>query len=444
MDIIARINDFIVRHKLLKKEEKYIVALSGGADSVMLLSALKQLGYTIEAAHCNFHLRGEESDRDENFCRKLCEKNNIPFHFTHFDTKTYATLHKISIEMAARNLRYGYFKQLCRYTDASAVCVAHHKDDSVETVLINLIRGTGLHGLTGISPINGDIIRPLLCVTRNEIEDYLKTTNQDFVTDSTNLMDDVTRNKIRLNIIPMLEKINPNARESIYKTVLRLKEAEKILDNELEEARKRVSGINGNQTFVNIKELEKEVSVEYTLYHILKGYGFSPSQIEQISCNIDAQTGKMWSSNTHQLLIDRDRILIEPVKKNIEKKIRIPFVGTYIYDENIKLSFNIKAIDNDFRVSKEKNHVCLDADKVKFPLTIRNTEKADKFVPFGMKGTKLVSDYMTDAKKNLFDKRKQLVLTDADNNIIWLVNERPDNRFRITEASINVLSVCIN
>ena len=210
-----------------------LVALSGGADSVCLLMAMKRLGYAIEAIHCNFHLRGAESDRDEEFCKSLCEREQIPFHTVHFDTKTYAEVHKISIEMAARELRYNYFEQLRKAIDAEAILVAHHMNDSVETLLMNLIRGTGIHGLQGIKPRNGNIIRPLLCVSRKEIVEWLGEIGQDYVTDSTNLEDDVTRNKLRLNIIPLLEEINPAASENIAKTALRMVEAGKVFDDSM-------------------------------------------------------------------------------------------------------------------------------------------------------------------------------------------------------------------
>ena len=200
-----KVADFIGKHGLLSREGLHLVALSGGADSVALLLILKDLGYRIEAAHCNFHLRGEESNRDEAFVKKLCQEQNIPLHLIHFDTKEYADLHQVSIEMAARDLRYGYFRQLRKDIGAEKVCVAHHRDDAVETLLMNLMRGSGVHGLTGIRACNGEIVRPLLDVSRQEIETYLHSIGQDYVMDSTNLVDDVVRNKIRLNVLPLLE-----------------------------------------------------------------------------------------------------------------------------------------------------------------------------------------------------------------------------------------------
>ena len=240
MKFVQTIQQNIIQQHLLEKDKKYLVALSGGADSVALLLVLYELGYTVEACHCNFHLRGEESDRDERFCVTLCQQLNIKLHRIHFDTRTYAKLHNESIELAARNLRYRFFDQLRKDVDAAGICVAHHQDDNVETILINLVRGTGLKGLTGISPVNGYIIRPFLCITRQDILDYLTERQQNFVTDSSNLVDDVVRNKIRLNIIPMLKEINPAVCHNIAATARYLTEASKMLTAALEKEKEQI------------------------------------------------------------------------------------------------------------------------------------------------------------------------------------------------------------
>lgn len=227
--MLSKVADFIAKHQLLSPSGLHLVALSGGADSVALLRILRDLGYRIEAAHCNFHLRGAESDRDEQFVKDLCNSLKITLHLIHFDTAGYSSLHQVSIEMAARELCYGFFRQLCQDIGAETVCVAHHRDDAVETFLMNLLRGSGIHGLTGIRPKNGLVVRPLLGVGRQEIVDYLHSIGQDYVTDSTNLHDDVLRNKLRLNVLPLLKDINPSAAENIDKTARFLQETEKIL-----------------------------------------------------------------------------------------------------------------------------------------------------------------------------------------------------------------------
>lgn len=429
---------------MLKEDGKYLVALSGGADSVTLLLVLENLGYHIDAVHCNFHLRGAESDRDELFCKVLCERRGITLHTAHFDTIAYSQLHKMSIEMAARDLRYNYFEHLRHDIQADAICVAHHRDDSVETLFINLIRGTGLNGLVGISPRNGFIIRPLLCVSRNDIIDYLSSIKQNYVTDSTNLVDDVTRNKIRLDIIPKLAEINPSVCLNISKTADRLRDAAKIFNHALDESAKRVIQYQDEkQCVISIPNLKKEISPEYTLFHIIRDYGFSSAQISQIAEHIEVESGREWNSKTHNLLIDRNTILIEPVDNDNHRSMRILECGTYIFSEEEKFKFKLIPIDASFQVSKELNVVSLDADKIHFPLLIRRLNDGDRFVPFGMKGSKLVSDFLTDRKISLFDKRRQLVITDANGDIMWLVSQRPDNRFRITPKSRMALNILL-
>ena len=226
--LLGRVRNFIGNNRLLTKEGLLLVALSGGADSVTLLRVLLALGYRVEAVHCNFRLRGDESDRDEQFVKNLCQMHSVPLHLIHFDTAEYASLHQVSIEMAARELRYCYFDQLRQDIDAETVCVAHHRDDAVETFLMNLLRGAGIHGLTGIRPRNGHIVRPLLCVSRQEILQYLDSIGQDYATDSTNLQPDVLRNKLRLQLIPLLEQLSPGASDNIARSATYLSEAEKV------------------------------------------------------------------------------------------------------------------------------------------------------------------------------------------------------------------------
>lgn len=441
MEIKDSVASYIARHSLLDKNKKHLVALSGGADSVVLFLLLLDLGYDIEAVHCNFHLRGKESDRDEKFVSAFCYAKNIPLHLVHFDTREYASLHKVSIEMAARQLRYRYFEQLRHDIDAADICVAHHRDDSVETVLMNLIRGTGLRGLAGIRPKNGHIIRPLLCISRQDIEQYLDRLGQDYVTDSSNLVDDVVRNKLRLNVIPQLKSINPAISENIRQTTEYVSDAIRILDEASSKAISRISTQSEEDgIIIDICQLLAESSPSYILFEILKGYGFTSTQVEQIYAGAMSLPGRIFSAAEYDLLIDRGKIIIER-KKECIKPIKIIEEGTFIIAGEHKLKLTTRPIDNDFILSRTSNTVCLDADKVRFPLTLRPTERGDRFVPFGMKGSKLVSDYLTDCKKTLFQKRRQLVLTDASNSIIWLINERPDNHFRINGNSKRALIV---
>ena len=442
----SKVADFIGRHQLLSRDGLHIVALSGGADSVALLLILKQLGYRIEAAHCNFRLRGEESDRDEAFVCHLCAAQNIPIHRIHFDTKEYAALHKVSIEMAARELRYHYFEQLRKDIGAEAICVAHHRDDAVETLLMNLMNGSGIHGLTGIRPKNGAIVRPLLCVSRAEVEDYLHSIGQSYVTDSTNAVDDVLRNKIRLHLIPLMQQILPKSSENIAKTAGYLKEVEEVFDDTMKSAFSRLvtklqpptgSADRCEAEAVKMTDIKNLPSSECFLFEWLRPDGFTSAQILQIADNMDAQVGKTFCSSTHMLYIDRGELVVAP-NYQPASPMRIPEEGVYKYQEN--LSFRIKVSDN-VELSKSDDCVTIDKEKVEFPLTVRIIQSGDRFVPFGMNGSKLVSDYLTDKKVGLWAKRSQMVITDARGQVLWLVGHRIAHPFHITPATKTVLKI---
>lgn len=454
--ILQQVAGFVARNQLLAADNKYIVALSGGADSVALLLIMKALGYDVEAAHCNFHLRGKESERDENFCVSLCESLGVILHRIHFDTLTYAQLHKVSIEMAARDLRYSYFEQLRRDINADAICVAHHKDDNVETILLNLVRGTGMNGLTGISSRNGFILRPLLCIGREDILEYLEAENQDYVTDSSNLVDDVQRNKIRLNVLPLLENVNPAVKDNILTMARWIAGASTIVEASLSEAKvKAVSSLSVgakkhdakpmvNDSFsVDISKIEEYPSAEYLLWDILKDYGFNSSQVALVAENLHATTGTSWLSSSHELTLDRGRLILTPLDKEEGRQMRIPEAGTYVYTELCKLKIEQKEINENYTISRSSDKVCLDAQKVKFPLMIRRVARGDRFVPFGMKGSKLVSDFLTDQKVALPLKRRQLVVTDADGNILWVVGKRLDGRFAVSPCSKSVVEISL-
>ena len=437
--MLNKIADFIAKHQLLSRSGLHLIALSGGADSVALLRILRDLGYHIEAAHCNFHLRGAESDRDEQFVKQLCHSLNIQLHLIHFDTAEYAALHQVSIEMAARELRYGYFRQLCQDIGAESVCVAHHRDDAVETFLMNLLRGSGIHGLTGIRPKNGQIVRPLLGVSRQEIEDYLHSIGQDYVTDSTNLHDDVLRNKLRLNVLPLLKEINPSAAENIDKTARFLQEAERIYDAAMQNALQSLVHTEGQVQSVSIQELLKQPAVGTFLHEWLSPYGFNSTQTQQIAECLDAEPGKTISSVSHTLLVDREKLFLEPVSEPV-KPLRIPEPGRYRFSPEIL--FDIKS-SSDITISKSTDCITIDAANVQFPLTVRLVQSGDAFCPLGMEGHKLVSDFLTDRKATLLEKRRQLVVTSANGDILWLVGHRPDHRYRITPSTTTVLRLSI-
>ncbi len=435
--LLSTIHDYIARQSLLVPDGRYLVALSGGADSVALLLVMSELGYQLEAVHCNFRLRGDEADRDEAFCVSLCQERRVEFHRAHFDTRTYASLHHVSIEMAARQLRYAYFEQLRKDLQMDGICVAHHRDDNVETVMMNIVRGTGVHGLTGMSPRNGFILRPLLCVSHDEIEQFLKERKQDYVTDSTNLVPDVVRNKMRLDILPQLRMLNPSFDEAVLRMASHLTEAEKVLDG----VAKPLLSAFKTDGFIELDAIFRHPSPEYLMYQLLSPYGFTSSQVQQIMEHFPMETGKTWRTETHEVLFDRGRMFLSTREEVPMKPLKIPETGTYVYDESLKFRLKEVAIDDSFSIPIDKTVISLDSSKIQFPLLLRPCQPGDRFVPFGMNGSKLVSDYLTDRKKTLFEKRRQLVLTNSNGDILWLVRERPDNRYRITAKTTTALIV---
>lgn len=428
--MLNRIATFIDKHNLLDASGLYLVALSGGADSVALLLALRELGYRVEAVHCNFHLRGQESDRDEQFCLGLCGRLDVTLHRIHFDTRTYAHAHKVSIEMAARELRYRYFEQLRQDIGAEDVCVAHHRDDSVETAILNLIRGTGLRGLTGISPRNAHVVRPLLCMSRHDIESFLRARGQDYVTDSTNLETDALRNRVRLQVLPLLAQLNPAAVENIHRTTEHLLEARQALDSIVERFR--------DSKVLELSSLEEFGSSEYVVFEWLKNYGFNRSQAMQI---MEARTGRVFSSPAgYEVLADRGRLVVERMAEPVQP-LRLPEPGKYVLPGRGYMVFEQKMVDASFQPSRTADCATLDADRVALPLTVRQVHEGDWMVPYGMKGRKLLSDLMTDRKMSLFDKRRQLVVVDATDRVLWLVGVRVDARVAVSHSTKRVLTL---
>ena len=420
---------FIEEKDLFNLQDKVLVALSGGADSVALLRILLSLGYTCECAHCNFHLRGLESDRDESFVRQLCEEHSITLYVTHFYTTAYAKEHHLSIEMAARELRYEWFKQIRKKIGALVIAVAHHRDDSVETFLLNLMRGAGINGMKGIPVKNGYIVRPLLSVSREGILDYLQAINQGYVTDSTNLEDEYMRNKIRLNILPLMKEVNPAVMETIQETTYRLSEVASIYQKErMETITHKVTFLSPELFRISLIDVLEDVAPISLLHEVLSPKGFNASQIRDIHRSLSSsQSGKRFFTTEWEVLRDREYLWIQKRGAN------------QLIPELI-----IKEVERtpSFVIPRDKDIACLDADKLNHPLSIRKWERGDKFVPLGMNGKKKVSDYLTDKKFSLFQKENQYVVCCGE-DIVWLVNERSDHRYRITDSTQGILLIQI-
>jgi len=431
-----KVQTYIQKHQLLTQKGRIIVGVSGGTDSVVLLKLLLSLGYDCIIAHCNFHLRNDESDRDELFVRNLAKELKVPNYFIDFETTKYAEEHKISIEMAARDLRYAWFYELLYRHDAQAIAVAHHLDDSIETMLMNLVRGTGLKGLTGIQPRNHKVVRPLLCCSRLEIETYLVRHDLDHIEDSTNAGVNYQRNKFRNEVFPLLEQINPSVRQTLYESLNRFEGNLIIYQQAIDKIVQEIIQQKNGLVLMDIDLIKKQAHIPTVMYELLHSYNFSPSLIEQITDKLDGESGKVFFSDTHRLLKDRKYLVLSLIEENT--------IDEYCIEEDdtvIELPFQMKIskqiITPDFGISKELNRVHVDTAKIVFPLKIRRWKEGDTFFPFGMTQQKKISDFFINNKLSLLEKEHSWIL-ESNNEVVWIIGQRLDNRFRVTKETTEV------
>jgi len=416
------------------KDKKLLLAVSGGIDSMVLMHLFQQLNYPISIAHCNFQLRGEESNDDEIFVKSEVEKFKIPNYFIRFDTENYSKENKLSTQLAARKMRYDWFQELLSENQLDYLVTAHHLDDNVETFLINFIRGTGLEGLTGIPAQNKNIVRPLLPFSREEIENYAKENNIQWREDSSNASEKYFRNKLRHNIVPTLKELNTGFLDSFQNTLNHLQQAESLVNDASKLVYEKVVEVKENLVEINLKPLLEFQNYKAYLYQWLKEYGFSAWN--DIYDLVEAQSGKQVFSETYILLKDREKLILSEIKainksevfiiESIESKVNIP----------LKLRF-CKSV-NIFETNS--NCIFVDEDKIKFPLTIRKWQKGDYFYPAGMNGKKKLSKYFKDEKYSLIDKENQWLLCSED-QIIWVIGKRADNRYIANETTQNSIKI---
>ncbi len=440
--MLYKVHKFIEKFGLSNSYARIIVAISGGPDSVALLHILNRLGFECIAAHCNFHLRMEESNRDEKFVRKLCETMKIKYQCIDFDTSKYAQENKISIEMAARELRYDWFEKLREQFNAEAIATGHHACDNAETMLLNLIRGTGIKGLTGIPARNGYIIRPLLMCNRKEILQYINANKLSYVDDSSNFESDFNRNKIRNKIIPLMEEINPSVQNTLSKSIARFSNFTLFYEQSMNEKIKDIVDNSGSNFMIDIGKLNSNTTPALILYEILYPFGFHPDVIENIYENIQSEPGKLYYSHNYRLLKDREFLIISANANNNNSIYFISQTDEFI---SFPLIIKIDKFEKDKLItfSANKNNLYVDAEKVTFPLKIRRWQNGDIFHPFGMKGRKKVSDFLIDNKLSIVDKEKIWLLVSGD-EIIWIIGMRADERFKISNQTRKVLHFSIS
>ena len=438
--MLEKFESFVSDNNLFSKDDRILIALSGGVDSVVLSHLMCRANYKISLAHCNFHLRDEESNRDEAFVRSWAKENNIPLFVKEFDTYQYMKENKLSLEMAARDLRYNWFNSLLESEGFTCLCTAHHLDDSIETFFINLLRGTGIAGLHGIKVKNDKIVRPLLFATREEILSYAKQNNISYVEDSTNSETKFTRNKIRHNLFPVLREINPNFEFALKKDIEYLNDTEFIFRREIEKTKKEIIETEQEVIKINISKLKQLNPMKIYLYEILSEYGFNETNISDILSCLDENSGKQFFSKTHRLVKDRQYIFIDVIKNNTTNDFFLIDNCQSSLIHPLKMQIELLRDLKFINISKDKNIAMLDADLLKFPLILRKWRQGDSFVPFGMKKEKKLSDYFTSNKYSLLDKENQWILC-SEEKIVWLVAERIDDRFRISNKTKNILKI---
>lgn len=436
-----RFKSYIKEKFLLTPGDKILLAVSGGVDSMVMLRLFAGSEYRFGVAHCNFSLRGEEADEDELSVEAECAKLGVEHFNIRFDTMAEVNATGESVEMAARRLRYDWFAKLCAEHGYTKVAIAHHADDSVETFFINLIRGTGLRGLTGINVTNGHIVRPLLFASRREILEYALSNGVTYREDSTNHTTKYLRNKIRLGIIPRIKEVSPNFGTTMTRNVERLSIALQFIDRQMELIRRQITNEVGDSVVISLDMIDNELPTDYVVYEMLRPYGFNTEVINDLCRSIIAEnSGVKFFSPSHIAYLNRNHIIIKSIAAAESYRVTL--------DRNTRREFclggllSLETVDRDDidTLQQPANVALLDADLIHYPLTVRLWNEGDSFIPFGMTGHKKVSDFLIDDKVALPDKERQLVI-ESDGEIVWLVGRRIDDRYRITGNTRHVLKI---
>jgi tRNA(Ile)-lysidine synthase len=437
--MLEEFKNHIAENNLFRPSDKILLAVSGGIDSMVMTHLFMSISANIGIAHCNFNLRGIDSEKDEEFVRKFADKNGIPFYNVSFDTTGYAAEKGISIQMAARELRYQWFEETRKQNGYDLISLAHNMNDNVETFIINLTRGTGIAGLTGMRPLFRNLVRPLLFASRSAISEYSARNKIAYREDRSNSDTKYIRNKIRHEILPLLREINPSFDITISETADRFGDIYSIVTEYISEIRKKAASSRDNMVIIKLKEIKGLSPKRTILYELFRPYGIVPGQLNDLLSLSEGKTGSVMMTRTSRLVKNRNEIIIVPAIEDSGKTINIESPADFLKVPGC-ISASVNKIEGSFRISSSPKTACLDAAKVRFPMVVRYWRQGDYFYPLGMSSRKKLSDYFIDMKYSLPEKEKQLIL-EADGKIVWLIGNRIDNRFRITDKSRKVLVI---
>ena len=432
---VKRFTDFIVQNSLFMADSSLLAAVSGGMDSVLMVHLLKAAGFNFAIAHCNFQLRGDESTGDEAFCRKLAQQLGVEFHVIQFDTSAFAANNKISIQMAARDMRYQWFEQLRQQHNYDVVALAHHQNDTIETILLNLTRGTGIAGLHGILPKNGTLVRPLSFLNRDEIKTIIEQTKLEYVEDSSNASVKYARNKIRHEVIPHLKALNPNLESTFEHNLKHFRELEQLLDNKVAEVKKDMMQVNGNELYLSISAIKKLAPMHLLLFKLLQPYGFNETTVDDVIGSLDKHSGRVFESGTHKLVLDREQFILSSKKEGLQ--------AIVINEEDHSLkygAYKLTLLHDDSALIVKDNPLAtsVDADLLVYPLTVRAWQQSDFFYPLGMKTRKKLSDFFINRKVALHEKTEIPILVNGNGDIVWIGGYQVDDRYKVSNTTKKV------
>ncbi len=427
---VKHFTDFIDQNNLFGPNTKVLAAVSGGMDSVLMTHLLKSAGFSFGIAHCNFQLRGNESLGDQEFCNQLAGRLRVPFHTVSFDTLKFAADEKISTQMAARQLRYQWFEQVRQQSGYDVIALAHHQNDAIETILLNLTRGTGIAGLHGILPKNGTLVRPLLFLKRDEIQHFIDENHLGYVEDSSNASTKYARNKIRLEVIPKLRELNPALEQTFEKNLAHFRELETLLEGYIDGLKQKLFARKGDEIHISIPELKKLEPKRLLIFKLLQDYGFNETTIDDLIEALDKHPGRVFESAGYRLITDREQLILTKQNLNRAEEMRISAKDHEVNFAGYKLT--LLHDDSPLIVKDNPMATSVDADLLQYPLTVRHWQQGDYFYPLGMKSRKKVSDYFIGQKVPLHQKDNIPLLVNGNGDIIWIGGYRPDERYRVS------------